>query len=256
MVIGLDTFKEYFKAYQDCYLIIGGTACDILMEEAALTPRATNDIDVILIIEAIEPEFVKQFWSFVKEGEYAIQQKETEKRNCYRFRNPGKKDFPKQVELFCRESDVIDLAEGAHLTPIPTEEGLSSLSAILLDEDYYQYTIQNSEHRNDVHFASPQTLICLKAFAFISNTERAKNGHRVQSGDISKHKNDVFRMVLMLPPDIIFETPEKIKTDLQAFVDAIKKELPSSDIFTNNGFGQVNINNVFSQFIKSFQLNG
>lgn len=254
MVIGLDIFKEYFKEHQDCYLIIGGTACDILMTEAALSPRATNDIDVILIIEAIKPEFVKRFWSFIKEGQYSVQQKETEKRNCYRFKKPRTDGFPKQVELFCRVPDVIDVVEEAHLTPIPAEEGLSSLSAILLDEDYYNYTIQTSEHKNDVHFASPQTLICLKAFAFISNTQRAKDGHRVQSGDISKHKNDVFRMVLLLPEETTFEIPSKIKQDLQTFADMVKNELPAPETFANNGFGTIDIKKIFEQYIKLFGL--
>ncbi|CCY60689.1 putative uncharacterized protein [Clostridium sp. CAG:264] len=30
MVVGIDTFREKFKAYVDCYTIIGGTACDII----------------------------------------------------------------------------------------------------------------------------------------------------------------------------------------------------------------------------------
>ena len=31
MVMGFEVFKEAFKGYEDCYTIIGGTACDILM---------------------------------------------------------------------------------------------------------------------------------------------------------------------------------------------------------------------------------
>lgn len=30
MVVGIDTFREKFKAYVDCYTIIGETACDII----------------------------------------------------------------------------------------------------------------------------------------------------------------------------------------------------------------------------------
>ena len=37
--------------YEDCCTIIGGTACDILMHDAALEFRATKDIDRILLIE-------------------------------------------------------------------------------------------------------------------------------------------------------------------------------------------------------------
>lgn len=47
MVIRLKSFREHFKGYEDCYTIIGGTACDILMSDAALDFRATRDIDLM-----------------------------------------------------------------------------------------------------------------------------------------------------------------------------------------------------------------
>lgn len=255
MVVGLETFKEYFKEFQECYLIIGGTACDIIIEEADFTPRATNDIDVILIVEALKPEFVKRFWEFIKDGNYTIQQKDAEKRNCYRFKEPKTAQFPKQIELFCKVPDVIDINDGAHLTPIPTEEGLSSLSAILLGQAYYNYTKDNSEFKNDIHFALPHALICLKAFAFLSNTQRQKEGQPVRTIDITKHKYDVFRMVFMLNPNDVHETPKTIKEDLQKFADAIKNDLPDPIIFENNGFGKQDMNVIFQQFLKSFNLN-
>lgn len=48
MVIGFEAFREAFKGYEDCYTIIGGTACDILMNKENLDFRATRDIDMIL----------------------------------------------------------------------------------------------------------------------------------------------------------------------------------------------------------------
>lgn len=254
MVVGLETFKEYFKDFQDCYVIIGGTACDIIIEEANFTPRATNDIDVILIIEAITPEFVKRFWEFVKAGQYNVQQKDNEKRNCYRFRDPKAENFPQQVELFCRVPDVIDINDGAHLTPIPVEEGLSSLSAILLNEEYYQYVREHSENKNNVHFASTEALICLKAFAFLSNSARKAEGQNVRTVDIVKHKYDVFRLTLMLAPDKVFELPANIKKDLQQFADTVKNDLPDPAIFKANGFGTQDMKAVFNQLLKSFGL--
>jgi hypothetical protein len=41
MVVGLDVFKKYFEQYPDNYIIIGGTACDIIIGEAGFIPRAT-----------------------------------------------------------------------------------------------------------------------------------------------------------------------------------------------------------------------
>lgn len=254
MVIGLDTFSEHFKEFQDSYIIIGGTACDIIMEEAGFEPRATDDIDMILIVEALSPQFVTKFWEFIKLGQYAIQQKDQEERNCYRFKKPGNPEYPKQLELFCKVPDVIDANEGAHLTPIPVDEGLSSMSAILLDETYYKYTIENSEVKEGVHFALPHTLICLKAFAFLNNTERKAAGQQVKSVDIKKHKYDVFRMVMMLTQNDLFNLPETIKADMQKFVDTIKNDLPSPDIFAANGFGNQDMNVIFNRLVKSFQL--
>ena len=48
MVMGFKTFREAFKGYEDCYTIIGGTACDILMDRANFDFRATRDIDMII----------------------------------------------------------------------------------------------------------------------------------------------------------------------------------------------------------------
>ena len=58
MVRGLEKLKEYFKDYSENFIIIGGTACDILIDDAGFTPRATKDIDIILIVEALNPDFV------------------------------------------------------------------------------------------------------------------------------------------------------------------------------------------------------
>lgn len=254
MVIGLEIFKEYFKAYQDCYLIIGGTACDLILTDAGLNPRATKDIDIILIVEAIDAAFVKQFWEFIKAGGYQIQQKEIENRNCYRFANPQTSGFPKQIELFSRTPDIIDLKDGMHLTPIPAEEGLSSLSAILLNEMYYHFTITHSDKKEDIHFAKPHSLICLKAFAYLSNKARQEAGQQVHKVDIDKHKYDVFRMVLMLNPDDMVQVPPVIQTDLQKFVETVKDDLPDAAIFKANGFGTQNMQAVFEQLIKSFSL--
>lgn len=40
MVRGIDTFKELFKGFEDNYVIIGGTACEIHEELYAQVPRA------------------------------------------------------------------------------------------------------------------------------------------------------------------------------------------------------------------------
>ena len=101
MVIGLEVFKEYFEKYSDQYIIIGGTACDILISEAGFTPRATKDIDIILVVEALNADFVKQFWQFIKDGGYNDQEKSAGERQFYRFINPVKRRIPSSVRTVC-----------------------------------------------------------------------------------------------------------------------------------------------------------
>jgi len=57
MVKGLDLFREHFREYTDRYVLIGGTSCDLTMEEVGLPFRATKDLDIVLCVEALENGF-------------------------------------------------------------------------------------------------------------------------------------------------------------------------------------------------------
>lgn len=61
MVKGLDLFRERFRDFADQYVLIGGTACDLILKEAGLHFRATKDLDIVLCIEAIDSRFAKAF---------------------------------------------------------------------------------------------------------------------------------------------------------------------------------------------------
>jgi hypothetical protein len=256
MVRGLDTFKKYFEQFTDNYVIIGGTACDMIIDQAGFTPRATKDIDIILVVEALDAEFVKQFWKFIKEGKYELKEKSEDDRKYYRFIKPEKTEFPFQVELFSRNPDLLDLDEDTQLTPIPVDDDLTSLSAILMDEAYYKYLIEHCTVENDLHRASTEALICLKAKAFLDMAERKAKGEKIDDKNIRKHKTDVFRLAVMLTENDVFELPDSIKADLQEFIKAIVGDLPENVIFKNMGLSNVTAENVYKQIIISFQLNG
>ena len=49
MVDGLDLFREHFASYADRYVLIGGTAASIAMDELGVEFRVTKDLDIILI---------------------------------------------------------------------------------------------------------------------------------------------------------------------------------------------------------------
>jgi len=254
MVRGLDIFKKYFEEYPDNYVIIGGTACDIIIDEAGFVPRATKDIDIILVVEALNTDFVKQFWQFINDGKYLQREKSNDEREYYRFMKPESVDFPYQIELFSRTPDVIKLQDDAHLTPIPVDGDLSSLSAILLNDDYYNYVIGHSQVEDGLHHANIEALICLKAKAFLEIKERIEKGSKEDAKQLRKHKADVFRLTVMLTQDSEFELPASIQVHINQFAALTATDLPDKAIFKEMGLNNINPSNVFEQFKKSFKV--
>ncbi|GAB0079379.1 hypothetical protein TOC8171_47850 [Pseudomonas syringae] len=65
---GLEVFGAAFSAYREQFVLIGGVASWLTMDEAGQSFRATKDLDVVLVIEALNAEFVGAFWEFVRAG--------------------------------------------------------------------------------------------------------------------------------------------------------------------------------------------
>ena len=57
------------------FAVHGGSACNIHEEEMQQEPRATKDIDLVLIVEALSDAFVQRFWEFIKTGGYEQRQR-------------------------------------------------------------------------------------------------------------------------------------------------------------------------------------
>lgn len=129
MVRGLSGFKEWFVGYERNYAIIGGVACDMLMNAAGMDFRATRDIDMVLFIEAMNADFGARFWEYIKEGGYEHRRKSTDTPQFYRFTNPVSPNYPYMIELFSRRTERILLPAEAVLTPLPIEDDISSLSS-------------------------------------------------------------------------------------------------------------------------------
>ncbi|MCD7948962.1 MAG: hypothetical protein LUG12_01700 [Erysipelotrichaceae bacterium] len=71
-MINLDLFKNYFRGYENEYVIIGGAACEMLMSQKNLSFRATKDIDMVLIVESLTKDFGETFWDFIKKSRLSI----------------------------------------------------------------------------------------------------------------------------------------------------------------------------------------
>ncbi|VVM42379.1 hypothetical protein PS862_00505 [Pseudomonas fluorescens] len=253
MVVGIDRFREYFKDYQDSYVLIGGVAASITMELLDEPFRATKDLDVVLVVEALNREYVGQFWKFIKDGGYAIRQNgdsDGDSPVFYRFQNPEDKSFPVQVELFSRVPDGLEHEESARMTKIPVEEQAASLSAIILDDEYYNFLLAGVDHTQEISHIGADRLVPLKAHAWLNKKAQIESGVRVDSRDINKHFRDVIFLSVGLTKGMT-ELPERIALDLTSFLSQVPAELVSSP----QGYKGVDGDRLIKSIQEAFSLN-
>lgn len=246
MVTGIERFREAFKDLADSYIIIGGTACDIILDESdSVEPRATTDIDMILVVENVMPEFGRRFWQFINDGEYTTRQRKRGEGKepvpeLFRFIKP-RPGYPAQIELLSIQPDMLGEPTGFHLTPIPLGEELSSLSAILMDKDCYDFTLANSRIDNGIRIASPIALIALKSRAYLNLVEEKKTNPNVRSHDIKKHRMDVFLLMSEFTRADRYSMPEPISDTLRKFANAVESDLPIQSLQDSLGIGEAAI---------------
>lgn len=220
MVIGVDRFRAHFEGHDHQYVLIGGAACELIMEDVGLDFRATKDLDIVLIVEALDTAFANRFWEFVEAGGYEIRQRGEGERVLYRFQKPMEQGFPAMLELFSRTPEGLTLTDDSHLTPLPIGEEAASLSAILLDADYYAFLRGMVRTVDRIPVLDEAAIIPFKARAWIDLSRRHEAGERVDSRDVTKHRNDVARLVQLLPADARYTLPAAARTDMIGFIDA------------------------------------
>jgi len=219
MVRGLATFKNHFAEYSDQYVLIGGAASAELMEQSGLPFRGTRDLDVVLIVEAMTNEFVQAFWDFIENGRYDVRSHSQSERKYYRFENPEDEIYPECLELFSRIPDNIRFEGHGRFTPIPLDDDLSSLSAILLDDNYYPLILNGRDDLDGLSCLKVEYIIILKAKAWLDLHQR-----KADSRKVNRQKNDVIRLFPLLNPSMRIDIPEAIQDDLKEYLKAIAED--------------------------------
>ena len=213
MVKGIDVFQEYFQEYTDQYVLIGGAACSLSFEEQDINfGRITKDLDIVLTVEAQTKEFGERFWQFIKDGRYKNRAKSNGKPQFYRFDKPEDDRFPKMIELFSRTDYLLKEEDG--LTPVHIDDSVSSLSAILLNEAYYQALLDGREIIMGISVLKPEWIISFKAKAWLDL--RGKTD--MDSSNAKKHRNDIIRIA----SEIVLKKcslPEELKKDMELFLE-------------------------------------
>ena len=89
----------------------------------------------------------------------------------YRFSHPKNPGYPFMIELFTRRMDALILPESAALTPLPIDDDISSLSAILLNKEYYEFLLHGRVQMEGITILDTGYLIPFKAKAWLDLTE-------------------------------------------------------------------------------------
>ena len=104
------------------------------------------------------------------------------------------------------------------------DEDISSLSAILLDDDYYEFLKQGEVAVDGVTVLDAAYLIPFKAKAWMNLSDRKSAGEHVDNTNIKKHKNDIFRLTELIDPTAKITVPQGVYTDVQELVQRMQNE--------------------------------
>lgn len=150
----------------------------------------------------------------------------------YRFELPGEKRngvFPDQIELFSHKPPFIDDAS-VSIAPLPFDGTLSSLSAIVLDEEYFRFLKDGIIDLDGVPVPDALHIIPLKMRAHIDLNDRHLRGERINQKDLRKHRKDVLDLSGLLASDAscpliggVARDAERFLDGLPAYVDGLRR---------------------------------
>ena len=218
MVHGLEVFRDWFATYPTRYVIIGGTACNLVLSQYGAPERATHDIDMVIVAEAFDKAFYQRFVSFIQQGGYQHRGK-ANAYVLYRFEHPSNEDFPPKIELLSKRPDYLVGIE-TELGRFQTIDAAGSLSAILLDHAYYELLDQGIEIIEGIPVLGLHYLPVFKIHAWANLTDDRAEGKIVHSDEINKHRRDVLRLCALFEPNTRIQLPDEVLAEVKRFVDA------------------------------------
>lgn len=128
------------------------------------------------------------------------------------------------IELFSRIPDGIKLQKDNQFTPIHISDDISRLSAILLDDEYYNFLRSGRDVVDGLSVLTGAYLVPFKMKAWLDLTDRKTRGQSIDPKDIKKHRNDVFRLVSLISVNERVGVSRTIKADIDAFIKKMAEE--------------------------------
>lgn len=223
---GFDHFCDYLNGLESQYVIIGGGAASILMDDDGLEFRSTKDVDLVVLSRS--DELNSRIIAYINLSNYKTREATEGKPRYYRFQAPENPDAPKTIELFARNEVGLELDDDQHIIPLKNDPA-EKLSAILLDDEYFDLIRKNIvASASGIPLVNAVANICLKARAHRELLDRKNSGDSsVDERDIQKHLKDIWRLSIVLTGE---EAPILSKSPKSDVTSAIRKleALPDS----------------------------
>ena len=127
------------------------------------------------------------------------------------------------IELFSRPQNHVKLQPDSHLMPLHIDDEVSSLSAILLNDDYYHFLLDGKTITDGISILDAEHIIPLKMKAWLDLKDKKEQGLHVNSRDIRKHRLDVFRLFPLIREDLKVSVPPSVGADIQNFIAQMRE---------------------------------
>ena len=160
------------------------------------------------------------YWGMQQAG-YSHTNKGTGASQFYRFEMPKDNQFPYMIEVFSRKPDYIKMLD-LKIAPVHISAEVLSLSAILLDDEYYSLLVASALEIDGISVLNLECLILFKMKAWLDLSERRQRGEQIDSKNITKHKNDVIRLAANIQQDAMIAINGQVKKDAEVFLQAIE----------------------------------
>ena len=110
------------------------------------------------------------------------------------------------------------------IIPIHIDDDTSSLSAILLNDDFYNFMLEGRKIVAGVSVLAENYIIPFKMYAWLDLKRRKEAGEHVNERDYKKHKNDVFRLLQIVNTDEKVSVSGLVRESVERFLGEIEKE--------------------------------
>ena len=138
------------------------------------------------------------------------------------------------IELFSRLQSNVVLQPDTQLMPLHINDEVSSLSAILLNDDYYRFLLHGRTVTDGISILDAEHIIPLKMKAWLDLKSKKAEGIHVNSRDIKKHRLDVFRLFRLVREGQKITVPKSVGGDITQFIAQMREtEIRLTDIGIN-----------------------